>query len=475
MGLEKLFYNIKEIVMFDFIIAGAGISGSFIADELCRAGCRCLMLEAGMQFARHEYPTNGMDGNSRLYWSGGLEFGHDCKIAFLRPKVVGGGSVVNQALVDRFDADALDSWRSVSKVSFFNEGDMAPLYDAAESRIEIQEIPADFRNKNAMIFGQGFENLGFTHAPLRRAQSNCRLEEGNCCIECLNGCRLGSKQSMPETVLKSALENGLELVPEMQVMKISDKKGVIEVEARDSRAGSALFRAGSLVLAGGAIGNAAMLLRSGFDKKLPAVGTGFYCHPQFMSFGLYDEVINSHLGAFQAFKSDDKGFRKDGFKLENVYAGPEGIALLLPGFGKKHQQYMEKLPHFACIEVCTRDTNPGRVCISRKGKVLIRKERNKEDIRRYEKGRNVIEQIFRSTGAKKIIHGKMGIGLHLMGCCPMGTDPGTSVVDPEFRLHGHKNIFAADSSIFPNAPGINPSLTIMALSAKAGADILRSL
>ena len=45
-----------------------------------------------------------------------------------------------------------------------------------------------------------------------------------------------------------------------------------------------------------------------------------------MSFGVYEEKINSHKGAFQAFKSDDKGFRKEGFKLENVYAGPEGIA-----------------------------------------------------------------------------------------------------------------------------------------------------
>ncbi len=461
--------------IYDFIIAGAGISGSFIANDLCGAGCRCLMLEAGKQFTRQTYPTNGMDGNSQLYWSGGLELGHDCKIAFLRPKVVGGGSIVNQALVDRFDQDALDSWRSFSGVQDFTVADMAPWYEAAESEIEIQDIPAEFRNKNAQIFDQGFKTLNFTHAPLRRAQSNCRLEEGNCCIECLNGCRLGSKQSTPETVLKHALENGLTLIPETEVIRVIEKNSHVEVIAKDSRGGNAVFKARNLVLAGGAIGNARLLLHSGFQKKLPAIGSGFFCHPQYMSFGVYDEVINSHLGAFQAFKSDDKGFRKNGFKLENVYAGPEGIALLIPGFGKKHQQYMEKLPHFACIEVCTRDTRPGRVFVDKKGKALIKKERNAEDILRYEKGKAVIEDIFTTTGAKEIIHGRMGIGLHLMGCCPMGTDEKTSVIDPEFRLYGHKNIFAADSSIFPNAPGINPSLTIMALSKKAAATILRSL
>ncbi|MCP4024106.1 MAG: GMC family oxidoreductase, partial [Desulfobacteraceae bacterium] len=84
--------------VFDFVFVGTGISGPFIADELCRAGCDCLMVEAGKKYSRWTYPTNGLDGTSQLYWSGGLELGHDSKIAFLRPKVVGGGSVVNQAL-----------------------------------------------------------------------------------------------------------------------------------------------------------------------------------------------------------------------------------------------------------------------------------------------------------------------------------------------------------------------------------------
>jgi choline dehydrogenase-like flavoprotein len=54
-----------------------------------------------------------------------------------------------------------------------------------------------------------------------------------------------------------------------------------------------------------------------------------------------------------------------------------------------------------------------------------------------------------------------------MGGCSLGTDPSRSVVSPEFRLHGSRRIYAADSSIFPNAPGINPSFTIMALALKA--------
>ena len=460
--------------MFDFIFVGAGISGSFIANDLCRAGCSCLMVEAGNQYTRKTYPTNGLDGTSQMYWSGGLELGHDCKIAFLRPRVVGGGSVVNQALVDRFDEDALQSWKAASGIDFFTPEEMAHWYDEAESEISIQEIPAEFRNKNAEIFNQGFKNLGYKNAPLRRAQSNCHLEEGNCCIECLNGCRIGSKQSTPETVLKNAFKNGLSLVSGVEVIRVVEKQGHVTVIGKDAKGGRMMFQAKNCVLAGGAIGNATLLLNSGFGKKNKKIGHNFFCHPQYMSFGLYDEKINSHQGAFQAFKSDDMGFRKNGFKLENVYAGPEGIALLIPGFGKAHHDIMEKLAHLACIEVCTRDTMPGRITVNRKGKTLIRKEQNAEDLSRKARGIQVIEEIFSSTGAKKIIHGQFGIGLHLMGCCPIGNDSKNAVIDPEFRLHGFKNIFCADSSIFPNAPGINPSLTIMALSKKAAATILRN-
>lgn len=455
----------------DYIIVGAGISGPFIAHELCRAGADCLMIEAGQQYRRHTYPRNDLDGTAQLYWSGGLELSTDARLVFLRPKVVGGGSVVNQALVDRFDKDAFDSWRSDSGVDFFNGETMAPWYEKAEAEITIQTIPSEYRNRNADVFEQGFQRLGYQLAPLRRAQKDCNYEAGNCCIECLNGCRIGSKQSTPETVLKKAL--GLELCTETEVVKINASTDDIRVTCKTPDGSISIYRARNLVLASGAIGNSRLLLNSGFGKRLPAVGHNFFCHPQYMNFGVYDQPVLSHLGAFQAFKSDDAGFRKSGFKLENVYAGPAAIALLLSGFGLEHHRAMERLSHFACIEVCTRDTQPGRIKVNRRGKAIIVKGQNREDLDRYHKGLAVIDEIFQTTGAKEVIHGSMGIGLHLMGGCGMGTDPVRSVVDPDFRLHGSKNIFCADSSIFPNAPGINPSLTIMALSKKAAAQLIK--
>jgi choline dehydrogenase-like flavoprotein len=58
-----------------------------------------------------------------------------------------------------------------------------------------------------------------------------------------------------------------------------------------------------------------------------------------------------------------------------------------------------------------------------------------------------------------------------MGGCALGTDPARSVVGPDFRLHGHRRTFVCDSSLFPSAPGINPSLTVMALALRAAEEV----
>jgi choline dehydrogenase-like flavoprotein len=134
---------------------------------------------------------------------------------------------------------------------------------------------------------------------------------------------------------------------------------------------------------------------------------------------------------------------------------------------------MRKITRYACIEVAVRDTNPGRIRI--KGdRVVVEKTLNSEDIKRKNAGLEAVRKIFNSTGAKTIIPGNVGIGLHLMGGCAIGNDKKNSVVNPNFKIHGTKNIFAADSSIFPDAPGINPSLTIMALTLRAAQEILSS-
>ena len=460
---------------YDVIIVGAGTSGSCVAGALSAGGLRCLILEAGPHFTRDTYPRTELDANSRLYWGGGLELNTDADIGFLRARVVGGGSIVNQALMDRFDDVALDSWREQSGVDFFSSDGIAPWYDKAESQLSLQYIPTEYRNRNAQIFADGFAANGYVCAPLRRAQRDCRFQDGNDCIVCLAGCPIDSKQSMPVTVLRRALEAGAELQPETEVLGVAEVDGGVTVATRTAASGEQTYRARALALAGGAIGTSSLLLRAGFGARLPLLGRNFYSHPQYMHLAVYDEPVDAHKGPMQSLKSADPNFRRSGFKLENVYAPPVGVAMLLPGFGRAHLDRMRRLRHFACIEVSVRDQHPGQIRVTGRGQTVLEKHLDAEDRARRDRGFATVRNIFLATGAREIIEGSLGISLHLMGGCNMGTDPHTSVVGPDYKLHGFRRIYATDSSIFPNAPGINPALTIMALSWRAGDQILRDM
>lgn len=444
-----------------------------MAKELTDAGMEVLMLEAGEFFSRTNFPRQEIDANSKLYWSGGIEFNKSADIAFLRPKVVGGGSIVNQALLDRFDDVALDSFKDQSGVKFFSKEQMRPWYEKAENEIHQEVIPKEFRNRNADIFAKGFEKNGYLCDSLNRAQKNCRYAEGNDCIECLSGCRADSKQSTLITTLKSALFSGMHMKSLFEVVNIVYSADGVRVDGIHRKKERQSFKANKLVLASGAMGNSKLLLNSGFKKNLPALGHNFYTHPQFMVLGLFKDQVNSHKGPFQAMKSADPNFRRKGFKLENVFAPPVGISMLLEGHGREHHQLMKKISHMACIEVAVRDTNPGTIRTNRHGKLVVSKKLNDEDKKRKAAGLEAINNIFSSQGSERIIEGGLPIGLHLMGGLAIGERVRYSVVSPEFHLHGYKNIFVADSSIFPNAPGINPSLTIMALTKMAASKVFQ--
>jgi len=57
-------------------------------------------------------------------------------------------------------------------------------------------------------------------------------------------------------------------------------------------------------------------------------------------------------------------------------------------------------------------------------------------------------------------------GGHHIGTARMGTDPRTSVVDADCRVHSVDNLFVAGSAAFPTSSQANPTLTLIALSLR---------
>lgn len=456
--------------MYDFIIIGSGPSGGLLAHNLHKAGAKCLLLEAGKFFRKESFPGNEADFSAQLYWGGGMEFDEKSRMVFLRAKVMGGTSIVNQALLNRFDEIAFSDWKSESGVDFLDLQKITPYYDKVETALKMHTFSPEEFNSNARIFTKACDALGYKWKYLRRAQDDCAFEKGNDCLACLGGCHRDSKQSSLVAYIQKAETEGLEIISEFFVNTIENKNGSIVVNGIKNGEKKS-FHSKKLILAAGAFGTTGILLRSGYKKYLPALGKKFSSHPQFMSFGFFDEHIDSHRRAFQTVASDDPGFRAKGFKLENVFAPPIAIAMLMNKPGEHHHKMMKRYRNIACIEVAVRDQNTGEIKINNKGKLIVKKDLTEQDRKRRDSGLEAVKNIFLQGGAKEIYQSPFYFGLHLMGGCSMGADQANSAVNPKFQLHGFPGIFVADSSIFPNAPGINPSLTIFALSQKLSEEL----
>jgi choline dehydrogenase-like flavoprotein len=60
-----------------------------------------------------------------------------------------------------------------------------------------------------------------------------------------------------------------------------------------------------------------------------------------------------------------------------------------------------------------------------------------------------------------------GMGIHEMGTARMGRDPKTSVLNGNNQVWDALNVFVTDGSGMTSAAAVNPSLTYMALTARA--------
>lgn len=68
-----------------------------------------------------------------------------------------------------------------------------------------------------------------------------------------------------------------------------------------------------------------------------------------------------------------------------------------------------------------------------------------------------------------------GLGIHEMGTARMGRDPATSVLNGWNQVHGCPNVYVTDGACMTSASSVNPSLTYMALTARACDHAVREL
>ena len=83
----------------------------------------------------------------------------------------------------------------------------------------------------------------------------------------------------------------------------------------------------------------------------------------------------------------------------------------------------------------------------------------------------VAQEMLEAGGFKNVNinynNGKPGIGIHEVGTARMGKDPKTSILNGWNQIHTVKNVFVTDGASLPSQGSQNPSITFMALTARA--------
>jgi len=84
---------------------------------------------------------------------------------------------------------------------------------------------------------------------------------------------------------------------------------------------------------------------------------------------------------------------------------------------------------------------------------------------------NDAKEMLEAAGVKDVKgfdgDGTMGRGIHEMGTARMGLDPKTSVLNKWNQVWDAPNVFVTDGSFMTSSNCVNPSLTYMAMTARA--------
>ena len=369
-------------------------------------------------------------------------------------------------------------------------------------------------NANNDILRRGCEKLGIPAAAIRRNVKGC-LNLGYCGM----GCPTNAKQSMLVTTIPAALAKGAVLVHRARVERLVARgDSIATCDARGlAGPGSSpsphrvTIAARHFVLAAGAIGSPAILLRSTAPNPHLTVGRRTFLHPTVVSAAVMPSPVNGYAGAPQTIYSDHfldalplEG--PVGYKLEAPPVHPILAGITLPGFGNEHGRWMKEFANLQVVIALLRDgfhdrSPGGRVRLRHDGSPVLDYPMDEYLFEGMRRAFLSMAEIQFAAGAKHVMslhedaapvqgwaQAKAAIqalpmdalrtkvvSAHVMGGCAMGSDPRASVVDESGRHHQVANLSVHDGSIFPTSVGANPQLSIYGITARLATGLAKSL
>ncbi len=486
---------------YDVVIVGSGAGGGTVAAglaELAEAGARVAVLEWGPRLRDDEYTGREVEMARRLYVDSGGMLTKDRSITLAMGCAYGGSTVVYTGVTLPIPERVVSEWG----VPDLDWADLDRRSRRLSDLVNVHALPDEQINDNNRAFARGCRELGWSLKQIQLNVRGCR-GAGLCNLGCPNRAKMGTHRvQLPE-----AERAGVEVVTDCRVLNVSKGEVLAVVSGHDFgqpspwRDGDYRVKAKVVVLAGNAVQTSALLLRSGFRDRLPALGRWLTLHPALILTAEHDRRLTNFWGHPKSYYTDEF-HATDRFLLEVCMYFPFVTAKNLTGFGRDHAEAMAAYPQMQQILALAMDRaeEENRVEIDRRGEPVVRYRLAEDTLSSLHTAMLRATELFFAGGARRVhapagarfwieedqrgaleeaiprtgmVPGRLSISsAHLMGGCRMGRDSAESVANAWGEVHGEDWLFAADSSLFPGCSEVNPYLTVMALADRVAERIL---
>ena len=508
---------------YDFVVIGSGFGGSVSALRLSEKGYRVLVIEQGKRWRADDFPRSNWNLR-RWLWLPFLRFFGFFKITIFRHVTVlsgvgvGGGSLVyaNTLPVPKRDFFTSPSWAHLADW----ERELEPFYQTAYRMLGATENPKLFAGdlalkklagelgrekefeptKVAVFFGEPEKTVPdpyFGGAGPERA--GCTF-----CAGCMIGCRYNAKNTLDKNYLYFAEKHGAEIWPEKRVYGVkplneADGSGGYRILWRASTGFSrdrGEVTARGIVFSGGVLGTVPLLLklkRTTLPRLSDRIGYGIRTNSEsLIGVTTLDKNITFSEGVAigSILRTDEHSHLEpvrypsgSGFwrllmspQVHGANAAVRILRAILDGlrhpirnlrvyFVRDWAKRTQILLYMRTIDTSLRfkqgvlgtatalDTGPAPTPFMSEAKTLA------EQYARIVRGKPMVLLTETLMGTSTTAH--------ILGGAVMGRSPDEGVIDRDNRVFGYRNLWICDGSMISANPGVNPSLTITALSERA--------
>jgi cholesterol oxidase len=535
---------------YDVVVIGSGYGGAIAASRMARAGRRVCLLERGREYLPGEYPAKPADGLREIQYNTPLgHFGSRLGLFELHINDdmnamvgcgLGGTSLINANVSLRPDPRLWNDPRWPAAV----REDLPTLvedgYRHAAEMLRPTPLPADFPELPKLgALEDSARGLGmserFYRPPInvtfQDGINHAGVEQKRCiaCGDCVSGCNHSAKNTTLMNYLPDATNHGAEIFTGVDVRSIGRQNGhwLVDYEivgvGREAFDAPELFVTADLVIvAAGAIGSTAILLRSkerglalsnrlgesftgngdvlafAYDTDRTIHGIGFGNRPQGeikpvgpCITGIIDHRDTADVRDGFVIEEGSIPGAIGGFMIEILGLAAAGMGRAVkPGLTEWLRERMRALvslvrgPYRGAIDntqtylVMAHDDERGKISIAdgrpritwpRVGSLPVF-DRVNETLKKASK---VLGGEFLPNPIWNEMLGKRLITVHPLGGCAMGADAGSGVVDHRGRVFSggsgtavHDGLYVADAAVIPLSLGVNPLLTISALAER---------